>query len=74
MLRRTPLKFPDHTAPSVRDLVLMVGEGEMLGGIVKRWHTIPETLVSRIRSGSRIRLKLKGIGLQIINNPNGIGS
>jgi hypothetical protein len=71
---KTLLEFPDRTAPSVRDLAIKVGDGRIHWGIVHRWNTIPEALVSRIRCGSRIQLKLTDLGFQVIGNPSCFGS
>ncbi len=74
LIMKTLLQFPARTAPSVRDLAIQAGDGEIHWGIVHRWCSIPDALVSRTRLGSRIQLKLTDLGCRIIGHPDSYGS
>ena len=74
LIMKTLLQFPERTAPSVRDLAIQAGHGEIHWGIVHRWRSVPVALVSRTRLGSRIQLTLTDLGFRIIGDPDGYGS
>ena len=65
---QTLLEFPDYRVQSIRELAFKAGKGSIHWGIVHRWNTIPEALVSRTRCGSRIELKLTDLGLHVIHD------
>lgn len=68
LIMRTLLEFPDKKAPSIRELAIKAGKGSIHWGIIHRWHTIPESLVSRKRRGRQIELGLTELGMNVVHD------